>query len=66
MIRKKLDSGKGLNPRKKRGGKKAKKPLSSELNLGPLTLRGNCQYAYYSELVMDRYSKMAWKNPENR
>ena len=34
--------------------------LSTESNLGPLTLRGNGRYAYNSEGVTDRYSKMAW------
>ena len=59
----------------KRGGKKEegkkkgekekekKKNLSSESNLGPLTLRCNGRYAYNSEGVTDRYSKRAWGEP---
>ena len=33
--------------------------LSIELNLVPLTLRGNSHYTYNSEGVTDRYSKRA-------
>ena len=33
-----------------------KKNLSTESNLGPLTLRGNGQYAYNSEGVADYFS----------
>ena len=38
-----------------------KKKLSTESNLGPLTIRGNGQYAYNSEGVMEHYSKRAWR-----
>ena len=34
--------------------------LSIESNLGPLTLRGNCCYAYNSEGVNGPFSKRAW------
>ena len=46
---------------KKREEKKEEKnKLSTESNLGPLTLRGKSCYAYNSEGVMDYYSIRAW------
>ena len=54
---------KKLEEDKKRRGKKREKKLSTELNLGPLTLRGNGRYAYNSKGVMNCYSKMAWGEP---
>ena len=48
---------------KERGEKRIYKKNSTELNLGPLTLRGTGHYAYCSEGVMDCYSKMAWAEP---
>ena len=59
LINSKERGGKERGGEEKKGKKKKKKNLSSESNLGPLTLWCNGRYAYNSEGVTDRYSKRA-------